>query len=428
MENVNIGFVGLGKLGLPCASAMSVLSGKTISGYDINQNVKNYIESCSVPYVENKIEEYLSKASIDLKDSVESVVMSSDIVFVAVQTPHDPMFEGVTPLPEERKDFDYSYLISVIKEINRVLLLNENKSLDVVIISTVLPGTIKEKIKPILTSKRQGVNLLYNPYFIAMGTTIDDFINPEFVLIGGKHEESQQLSGFYQSSLSVPILRVRTASAEIVKVSYNTFIGMKIVFANTIAEIIEKQKLGCSEEVFTALGMANNRIISSKYMNPGMGDGGGCHPRDQIAMSFLAQNLGLSVDIFEFLANARDKQTRYHAQIIDKYQKILTNNCDVIILGQSYKKNIGLEVGSPSKLLQHYLDEFGVRYEVIDPYFDNSPVSFDSPKIFYVATPHDSFKNLSMPVNSIVLDPWGNSVTKQYNIPIISIGRWKEDN
>ena len=428
MKNINIGFIGLGKLGLPCASAMSVLSGKTISGYDVNKNVKSYIDSCSVPYVENKIEEYLSKASIDFKDSIESVIMSSDIVFIAVQTPHDPMFEGSTPLPEERKDFDYSYLISVIEEINSILLLNKNKNLDISIISTVLPGTIKEKIRPLLTSKRQGVNLLYNPYFIAMGTTIDDFINPEFVLIGGKHEESSQLSDFYRSILNVPVLRVRTASAEIVKVSYNTFIGIKIVFANTIAEIIEKQELGCSEEVFSVLAMANNRIISRKYMSPGMGDGGGCHPRDQIAMSYLAKKLDLSVDLFEFLADARDRQTKYHAEIINRYQKVLTNDCDVVILGQSYKKNIGLELGSPSKLLQHYLDELGVRYEVIDPYFNNDPISFDSPKIFYVATPHDSFKNLSMPVNSLVLDPWGNSVTKQYNVPIISIGRWKEDN
>jgi UDPglucose 6-dehydrogenase len=428
MNDTKIGFIGLGKLGLPCASAMSVLSGKTISGYDINKNIQQYIKSYSVPYVENKIEDYLSKASIDFKDSIESVVMSSDIVFIAVQTPHDPMFEGTTPLPEERKDFDYSYLIATIKEINEVLLLNKNKNIDIVIISTVLPGTIKEKIRPILTAKRDGVNLLYNPYFIAMGTTIDDFINPEFILIGGKYNEAQNLSNFYRSILSARIVNVRTASAEIIKVSYNTFIGMKIVFANAIAEIIEKSQIGCSEEVFGALSIANNRIISSKYMSPGMGDGGGCHPRDQIAMSYLAKKLDLSVDLFEFLANARDKQTEYHAQLIADYQNRLTNNCDVVILGRSYKKNIGLEVGSPSKLLQYYLDKLGVRYEVIDPYFDNEPVSFDAPKIFYVATPHDHFKNLSMPVESIVLDPWGNSVTKQYNIPIISIGRWKEDN
>jgi UDPglucose 6-dehydrogenase len=426
MENLSIGFIGLGKLGLPCASAMSVLSGKTINGYDVNKEIKSYISSCTVPYVENKIEDYLSKSKIDFKDSIESVVMSSDIVFIAVQTPHDPMFEGTVPLPEERKDFDYSYLISVVEEINRILLLNENKNVDIVIISTILPGTIKEKIKPILTSKREGVNLLYNPYFIAMGTTIDDFINPEFVLIGGKHDEAQQLSNFYNSILSVPIVRVRTASAELVKVSYNTFIGMKIVFANAIAEIIEKQNLGCSEEVFAALGMANNRIISPKYMSPGMGDGGGCHPRDQIAMSHLAKKLNLSVDLFEFLADSRDKQTEYQANIIEHYQK--TTGQEVIILGQSYKKNIGLDVGSPSRLLQYYLDALNVRYKVIDPYFDKSPVSFDSPKIFYVATPHDSFKNLSMPVESIVIDPWGNSVTKQYNIPILSLGRWKEDN
>lgn len=428
MSNPNIGFIGLGKLGLPCASAMSVLSGKTISGYDINPNIKNYIDSGTVPYVEEKIEDYLPKAKFDIKDSIEDVVLSSDIVFVAVQTPHDPMFEGITPLPNERIDFDYKYLSDAISEINNTLARHTDKKIDIVIISTVLPGTIKEKIYPLLTSKRDGVNILYNPYFIAMGTTIEDFINPEFILIGGKYQESEQLARFYSSFLNAQIFRVRTASAEIIKVSYNTFIGMKIVFANTVAEIVEKSNNGCSEEIFNVLGHANKRIVSTKYMSPGMGDGGGCHPRDQIAMSYLAKKLDLSVDLFEFLADSRDKQTEYHATIIKQYQDLFTGGYEVIILGESYKKNIGLSVGSPSKLLQFYLDKLNVRYRVIDPYFNDEDVIFNEPKIFYVATPHDIFKNLSMPVESVVIDPWGGSVTKQYNIPIISIGRWKQDN
>lgn len=422
---MQIGFIGLGKLGLPVASAMSVLSGKTINGFDIDVNIKKYIEDCKVPYVENKIEEYLKKSKIDFKDSIEDVVLQSDTIFIAVQTPHDPMYEGVTPLPENRIDFDYTYLKNVIIKINDILSLNNDKKINIVIISTVLPGTIKNIILPLLTSKRPGVNLIYNPFFIAMGTTIDDFINPEFIILGGRYEETVEIKNFYNSIMSAPVLSVKTASAEIIKVSYNTFIGMKIVFANTIAEIVERSNEGCSDEIFSALSMAHNRLISNKYLMPGMGDGGGCHPRDQIAMSYLAKKLNLSVDLFEFLADARDKQTEYHANIIEDHQR--SNGYEVVILGQSYKKNIGLDVGSPSRLLQYYLDARNIKYRVIDPYFDNSPVSFDEPKLFYVATPHDHFKNLSMPVNSLVLDPWGNAVTKQYNIPIISIGRWKQD-
>jgi UDPglucose 6-dehydrogenase len=422
---MQIGFIGLGKLGLPVAAAMSALSGKVINGFDVDVKIKKYIEDCKVPYVENKIEEYLKKSKIDFKDSIEDVVLQSDTIFIAVQTPHDPMYEGVTPLPENRIDFDYTYLKNVIIKINDILNLNNDKKINIVIISTVLPGTIKNIILPLLTSKRPGINLIYNPFFIAMGTTIDDFINPEFIILGGRYEETVEIRNFYNSILSAPVLSVRTASAEIIKVSYNTFIGMKIVFANTVAEIVERSDGGCSDEIFSALSMANNRLISNKYLMPGMGDGGGCHPRDQIAMSYLAKKLNLSVDLFEFLADARDKQTDYHANIIEDYQR--RNGYEVVILGQSYKKNIGLDVGSPSRLLQYYLDARNIKYRVIDPYFDNSPISFDEPKLFYVATPHDHFKNLSMPVNSLVLDPWGNAVTKQYNIPIISIGRWKQD-
>ena len=419
---MNIGFIGLGKLGLPCAAAMSVKANTKIFGYDQNQNVKEYIKTKTVPYVEKDVESFLSQANIDFLDSIDSVIEKSDTIFIAVQTPHDPKFEGVTPIPEERSDFDYSYLKNATSSIVSYLENNKDKKINLVIISTVLPGTISREILPLLKNVKNRVNLVYNPYFIAMGTTIDDFLNPEFILLGSNSGESYEVENFYRSFLSAPIKSVSIESAELAKVAYNTFIGFKIVFANALAEITETVG-GNVDEVTDVLAQGTKRIISPAYMSAGMGDGGGCHPRDQIAMSWLAKEINMSFDIFEFIAKARDKQTEKHAKYLQHLQNVDYPGTEVVILGESYKKNIGITTGSPSKLLQYYLDELNVKYRVIDPFTREEEVSFDDRKLFFVATPHDIFKNLSMPTMSQVIDPWKQSTTPQYGVMGVSLGR-----
>lgn len=419
---MNIGFIGLGKLGLPCAAAMSVKANTKIFGYDQNEKVKDYIETNKVPYVEKDVEYFLSRSNIDFLDSIDSVVEKSDTIFIAVQTPHDPKFEGITPMPDERSDFDYSYLKDAVASIVSYLEKNKDKNINLVIISTVLPGTISREVLPILKNVKNRVNLVYNPYFIAMGTTIDDFLNPEFILVGSAWGEADQLVNFYQTFLTAPVKAVSIESAELAKVAYNTFIGFKIVFANALAEITESVG-GNVDEVTDVLASATKRIISPAYMSAGMGDGGGCHPRDQIAMSWLAKKINMSFDIFEFIAKARDKQTERHANLLSHLQKVEYPGTEVVILGESYKKNIGIATGSPSKLLQYYLDKLNVKYRVIDPFIKEEEIVFDDRKLFFVATPHDVFKNLSMPIRSQVIDPWRQSTTPQYGVMGTSLGR-----
>lgn len=419
---MQIGFIGLGKLGLPCAAAMSVQTNQKIFGYDQNKQIREYIATNKVPYVEKDIESFLSRSNIEFLESIGDVVQNSDTIFIAVQTPHDPKFEGITPMPEERSNFDYSYLKNAISSIVFYLENNTEKNLNLVIISTVLPGTINREILPLLKNVKKRVNLVYNPYFIAMGTTIDDFLNPEFILLGSAWGESDEVASFYRTFLSAQIHTVTIESAELAKVAYNTFIGFKIIFANALAEITDSVG-GNVDQVTDVLASATKRIISPAYMSAGMGDGGGCHPRDQIAMSWLAKDIGMSFDIFEFIAKARDKQTEKHAKYLQHLQSVDYPGTEVIILGESYKKNIGITTGSPSKLLQYYLDKLGVKYRVIDPFIKEEEIEFDSRKLFFVATPHDVFKNLSIPTRSQVIDPWGNSTTPQYGVMGSNLGR-----
>lgn len=406
-----IGFIGLGKLGLPCALAIEK-KGHKVFGYDVNPEVGKILESRILPYKEVDGQEHLETHNISFL-SLSEVVKESEIIFVAVQTPHEPKYEGITRIPNERCDFNYTYLKDSIKAISDVLdELKENRI--VVIISTVLPTTVKEQIMPLVS---QYMRLCYNPFFIAMGTTIHDFLNPEFVLLGNDNEEAaNEVEKFYRTLHNSPVYKTSITNAELIKVSYNTFISMKIVFANTLMEICHKMG-GNVDEVTKALGMANQRIISDKYLTGGMGDGGGCHPRDNIAMSFLAEKLNMSFDFFNSIMKAREEQTEWLAEIVRENK----GDLPIVVLGKAFKPETNLISGSPSILLKNILNETEQDVEVYDPHIDEEK-TFDKPSIFFVGTKHDAFAKMSFPEGSVVVDPW-RYIPKTDGVKVIHVGK-----
>ena len=184
---MRVGFIGLGKLGLPCALAVES-KGHSVIGYDISETVQETVKSKKLPYKEIWAQDHLDNSNIEIK-SVEDVVSHSEIIFVPIQTPHDEKYEGITRIPDDRVDFNYEWLKAGIKTLSdEIEKQGEDKV--VIIISTVLPGTIEREIKPLLGSHTK---LCYNPFFIAMGTTMRDFMNPEYVLFGVDDDEAAEL-------------------------------------------------------------------------------------------------------------------------------------------------------------------------------------------------------------------------------------------
>lgn len=177
-------------------------------------------------------------------------------------------------MPADTRDFDYSYLCETAKKIKDFLLENQTRVLTLVVISTVLPGTMKEHVIPILQPVRDQIRFCYNPFFIAMGTTIPDYLNPDFILLGELNSgDGSEVIELYNRMHSAPVRKMRIESAELTKVAYNTFIGFKIVFSNTLAEIVDHRG-GDVDEVTQALSMANQRLICPEYLSAGMADGG----------------------------------------------------------------------------------------------------------------------------------------------------------
>jgi UDPglucose 6-dehydrogenase len=408
---MNVGFMGMGKLGLPVALAIEKKGHKVI-GYDPSPQVQETIRTKKLPYKEAQAKEWLNKSNIQHK-SVQQVVEHSDIIFVPIQTPHGDKFEGSTRIPDEREDFDYSYLIDGLTELDNELFQQE-KEMTVVVISTVLPGTIRKYIKPLLSKYTK---LCYNPFFIAMGTTIEDFLRPEIILFGVDDEEAaKKAKKFYRTINHAPFYETTIENAELIKVTYNTFIGTKIAFVNSVMEMCHHLPNTNVDEVMNALKMCNKRIISDKYLSGGMGDGGGCHPRDNIALSWLSDKLDMSFNWFDNIMKQREVQTDWLADIIEYNKK-----GKVVILGKSFKPETNIETGSPAHLLANILRERNISFEHYDPYVDGDfEIGYEA-CTFFIATKHEDFNDIDYPKGSVIIDPWRYIGDKQ-GVEVIRIG------
>ena len=401
---MNVGFMGMGKLGLPCALAVEMRGHKVI-GYDPSPSVQEILHTKKLPYKEIWAQDYLDKTNIEIK-SIEEVVEHSDIIFVPIQTPHGDKFEGTTRIPDEREDFDYSYLIDGMTQLDYELHKQQKETV-VVVISTVLPGTIRRDIKPLLS---EYTKLCYNPFFIAMGTVMEDFLRPEIILFGVDDKEAaQKAKKFYRTINHAPFYETTIENAELIKVAYNTFIGTKIAYVNTLMEMCHHLPNTNVDEVMNGLKMCNKRIISDKYLSGGMGDGGGCHPRDNIALSWLSDELGLKFNWFDNIMKQREVQTEWLADLIEKE----ANGLPITILGKSFKPQTNITTGSPSILLSNILRERGLSATMYDPYIDEpfddwqDMSEYDGvPQCYFIGTKHEDFVNFPFDDESIIIDPW----------------------
>jgi UDPglucose 6-dehydrogenase len=391
---VNIGFVGLGKLGLPVAVAIDS-KGHNVVGFDIDSKVRDYLKKGEIPYREEGLHELLVNHRVGWCDTVADVVAQSDLIFVAIQTPHQEQYEGITPLPEDRADFDYSHLTRAIHVIANTCADQKVKR-TVAVISTCLPGTFDREIKPLLN---EYVSYVYTPQFIAMGTVVHDYLNPEFNLVGVDDiDAAEQLGEFYYTMNDAVCVRTDIKTAEGIKVSYNTWITAKTVIANAWGELCERTGMNF-DDMLKAWSLSDRRLISTRYMDAGMSDGGGCHPRDNIALSWLANEVEMSHNIWEDLMAAREDYEAWHAACASFMAKEI--DLPLVLLGTAFKPETDIETGSPAMLMANILRSYGTQFLHVN---DLSPLP---PAVYFIATKNKRYKFYEFPPGSIVLDPFG---------------------
>lgn len=402
---MDIGFIGIGKLGMPCAEAMAE-GGHTVSGYDVA---------------------FRASDKIDVVSSIEKCVYDKDIVFIAVPTPHDPEYDGRAPTAHlSPKDFNYDIVKGVMAEANKHM----TKDQLLVLISTVLPGTTRREFIPLVTNTR----FIYNPYLIAMGSVAWDMVNPEMVMIGTEDGtatgDATMLVDFYKTIMqNDPRYEIGTwDECECIKVFYNTFISAKIGIVNMIQDVAEAQGNINVDVVTDALAASTMRITGPQYMRAGMGDGGGCHPRDNIALRHMAEKLNLGYDMFDAIMNARDIQAKNVAKRLVSVAK--ATNMPIVIHGKAYKPSVAYVDGSYSLLVGHFCEELGIKPTYADPLTGDIHDSPD-PCVFlmahnatttymYLGKEQIEQSYCDIPDGSVVIDPW--RTYKNDNVTVIHYG------
>jgi UDPglucose 6-dehydrogenase len=290
--------------------------------------------------------------------SHEDAILNSSTSFVIVPTPSD-----------SHGAFSLQYATWAFKEIGKALA-KKNEYHNVVLTSTVLPGATRHGLLPILereSGKRAGrdFGLCYSPEFIALGSIIDNFLNPDFTLIGEYDGRcGADLEALYARVVtnSAPSARMCLENAELTKISVNTFVTTKITFANMLAEICEQIPGGDVDVVTNALGL--DKRIGRRYLTGGISYGGPCFPRDNVALSFIARELEIEAG----LAMTTDSMNRSVAEKVSlQIQGMIRKGATIAVLGLSYKPLSHVTEESPGVYISQHLAKNGFRVIAFDP-------------------------------------------------------------
>lgn len=351
--------IGLGKLGASMAAAIAS-RGFEVIGVDVSQRAVDAVNAGHAPVQETNLEELIgaNKERLRATLSHRDAVLNSDISFVIVPTPSD-----------ERGAFSLQYAAWAFREIGRALA-EKSEYHNVVLTSTVLPGAMRYGLLPILereSGKKAGQDfgLCYSPEFIALGSIIHDFLNPDFTLVGELDERcGSQLDACYSQIMpnQPPCMRMSIENAELTKISVNTFVTTKITFANMLAELCERIPGGDIDVVTNALGF--DRRIGHKYLKGGLGYGGPCFPRDNVALGFIARELGSRAG----LAEITDQTNRALPDTIaNRILSLVPKGATVAILGLAYKPFSHVIEESQGVMLAKKLAHTGARVIAYDP-------------------------------------------------------------
>lgn len=398
MGDKELSVIGIGKLGLPLAAYYAHRGCKVI-GVDVNRAMVDAVNEGKSPIYEPGLEELLKNhqgrltATTDIRFAVEN----SSITFILVPTPS-----------EKHGGFSTIYAEEAARNIG-IALKHKNGFHVVVLTSTVMPGSTETIIKPILekaSGKKCGIDfgLCYNPEFIALGSVIKDLASPDAVLIGESDKKSGDiLTEVYKTvcTNNPPVARMSPYSAELAKLALNVFVTTKISLANTFTEICEKLPGGDIDAVTRFLGLDSR--IGPKYLKGGLGFGGPCFPRDNLAFIYLSQQLNTPAWLQDATHRVNRHQNERIARIIQAKLGGFKNKT-IALLGITYKPNTDVIEASASMGTARELLRKGASLRIYDPAGNGSAQRMLGDKnIIYTTSVKECLKGTQL---CILATPW----------------------
>lgn len=418
---MRLSVIGLGKLGA-CSAACFAAKGFDVVGVDLNRDVVAAINAGRAPVHEPRLQELITSARSRLSASQDyrEAIRESDVTFLIVPTPST-----------QDGHFSSRYLQDALKHLAAALRDSGKDDHLFAVTSTVSPETTDRVLIPLVESVsgrrlNEGFAVCYNPEFIALGSVISDFLSPDLVLIGQSSDAaSEHLVKIYERVCENRpyIARMSIVSAEITKLSINSYVTMKISFANTLANICEAVPGADIDAITTALGA--DRRIAPYYLKGGLSYGGPCFPRDNRAFAAFARDHQQEA----VLARATDAVNQ--TQIAHVVRKILNsfernNGRSVAVLGLAYKANTPvIEESAGVKIIEELLKE-DVEIIAYDPIaLDNARGRFGD-NILYASSVKECFSQSSLCVITTAADHFrAISADDIVNNPTTIIDCWR---
>ncbi len=405
--------------------------GFQVFGYDMDPNVRSILREGKPCTHEPRVQDLLiqNKSRIEIVESIEDAIATSDISFVIVPTPSN--VDG---------DFDSSIAEKVLDEICKNI--KDGMTHTVVISSTIMPGDMHNRFERVLDSFqslniREKLQLIYSPEFIALGNVVDNLEKPQFVLIGQNSKYGLEMSQGAKAVREVkecvtgghaPIHVVTYESAEIAKISCNTFLTTKISYANLIAQVALKVPGADVCQIFEVL--SSDARIGESFFRPGLGYGGPCLPRDNRALGQILNKLDITCEIPMATHNFNESHV---SMMFDSIVSTLTNPLRrILFLGVAYKTGTASTMESHALRIalkfysvnceviahDHFVDFKASEYDFLKKGSNNlEPDLLENVSHIFVSHPSEEYYNyIKVFAGSEVqiLDPWGryNSIQK----------------
>ena len=347
---------GMGYVG--CVSAACFArEGHDVVGVDVHQKKIDLINSGRSPIVEIGINELVgemvSAGRLRATDDVRGAVLGTEISLVCVGTPS-----------HKNGSLDLRYVERVSEQIGEALMYKDTGHV-IVIRSTVLPGTVEDVVVPAIErtsgkSVGNGFDVCMNPEFLREASSLQDFADPPFTLIGGTSKSASELVASLYANIDAPLYLTEIKVAEMVKYICNCFHGLKVTFANEVGNVAKE--LGVDSHTVMEIFCQDTKLnLSPYYLKPGFAFGGSCLPKDIRGARYLARDLDVATPVLDAILPSNDQQVQLAAEMV-----LEKGNRRIGILGMSFKAGTDDLRESPMVTLIEHLIGRGMELAIYD--------------------------------------------------------------
>ncbi len=412
---MNICVIGTGYVGLVVGTCLSEM-GNSVICVDSDVSKLQLLKKGIIPIYEPGLEELIlsnvKEKRLSFSSDTDYAVKTSDICFIAVGTPQD-----------EDGSADLKYVYQVADEIGKAM----NGYKVIVDKSTVPVGTADEVTKIIKSNTNFEFDVVSNPEFLKQGAAVDDFLKPDRVIIGSNSRRATEImQELYAPFMRTgnPVIVMDVKSAEMTKYASNSFLAVKISYANEIANLCEK--VGADAEM-VRIGMCADKRIGSQFLFPGLGYGGSCFPKDVKALIKTASDNGCDSSLLEAADIVNKKQ---RVLFTDKILKFYNNNIEgktFAVWGLAFKPKTNDMREAPSITIINKLLSLGAKVKSYDPKaFDLAKTIFKD-RIEYSKDAYDALIGADA---LLILTEWNEfkrpdyeKIASMLNTPVIFDGR-----